>query len=257
MEIRILGAHNVESATTRLTSLLIDSILAVDAGALTSSLSLPEQEMLSALLLTHHHYDHIRDVAAIALNMSHFQKTLRVYSQASTLEVISNNILNGIVYPKFTEIQPPHIPPVKFCPLEPCKIEHIDGYQVLPVPVKHTVSTVGYQVTSEDGKSFFYSGDTGLGLSSCWEYISPQLLIIDVTLPTTLEKHAIHSGHLSPRLLREELAEFKKTKSYLPPVLLIHLSPLFEEEIKREAEQIAKELGAYITLCYEGMQISL
>jgi len=256
MEIRVLGAHNVESATTRLTSLLIDDVLAVDAGALTSSLSLSEQEKVTSILLTHCHYDHVRDVAAIALSISYFRKTIRVYSQASTLDAISNNILNGVIYPDFTEIPAPN-PPLRFCPLEPHRVEDIDGYKVLAVPVKHAVPTVGYQITSGEGKSFFYSGDTGPGLSACWEHISPQLLIMDVTLPNRLEKHAVSGGHLDPRLLGEELAGFKKTKGYLPPVVVIHVSPMFEGEIKEEVEQVAKQLGANVTLSYEGMRLNL
>ncbi len=251
-----MGAHNVESATTRLTSLLIDDVLAVDAGALTSSLSLSEQEKVTSILLTHCHYDHVRDVAAIALSISYFRKTIRVYSQASTLDAISNNILNGVIYPDFTEIPAPN-PPLKFCPLEPHKVEDIDGYKVLAVPVKHTVPTVGYQITSGEGKSFFYSGDTGPGLSACWEHISPQLLIMDVTLPNRLEKHAVSGGHLDPRLLGEELVGFKETKGYLPPVVVIHVSPMFEGEIKEEVEQVAKQLGADVTLSYEGVRLNL
>ena len=257
MEIRVLGAHNVESATTRLTSLLIDDTLAVDAGALTSTLSLSEQEKVSSILLTHCHYDHVRDVATIALNISHFRKTIWVYSQASTLDAISDNILNGVIYPKFTEVPNPDNPPLRFCPLEPHKVEDIGGYKVLAVPVKHPVPTVGYQITSGEQKSFFYGGDAGPGLSACWEHISPQLLIIDVTLPNRLEKHAVSAGHLSPRLLGEELAEFKKTKGYLPPVVIIHVSPVFEGEIREETEGVAKQLGANITLSYEEMRLSL
>jgi ribonuclease BN (tRNA processing enzyme) len=256
MEIRVLGAHNLESATTRLTTLLIDDTLAVDAGALTSTLSLSEQEKVSSILLTHCHYDHVRDVAAIALNISHFERTIRVYSQASTLDAISNNILNGVIYPDFTEVPAPN-PPLKFSPLEPYNVEDIEGYKVLAVPVKHAVPTVGYQITSGEGKSFFYSGDAGPGLSACWEHISPQLLIMDVTLPNRLKKHAVSAGHLSPRLLGEELAGFKKTKGSLPPVVIIHVSPVFEGEIKEEVEQVAKELEANITLGYEEMRLSL
>ena len=257
MEIRVLGAHNLESATTRMTSLLVDDVLAVDAGALTSSLTFEEQEKVSSILLTHCHYDHMRDVAAIAINFSHFQKTIRVYAQASTLDVIYNHMLNGVIYPKFTEILTPDYPPVKFCPLEPCKVADIDGYQVLAVSVKHGVPTVGYQISSAGGKSFFYSGDTGPGLSSCWEYISPELLITDLTMPNRLEEHALSSNHLTPRLLVEELAEIKRTGGYLPQVVLIHVSPMFEGEIKEEVEGVAKGLGANITLGYEGMRIVL
>ena len=256
MEIRVLGAHNIESATTRLTTLLIDDTVAVDAGALTSSLSLSEQEKVSHILLTHCHYDHVRDVPAIALNISHFEKNIRVYSQASTLHAISDHILNGVIYPDFTKI-PTANPPLEFCPLEPHKVEIIGGYKVLAVPVKHGVPAVGYQITSDEGRSLFYSGDTGPGLSSCWENISPQLLFIDVTLPNRLEEHAVSSGHLTPRLLGEELAGFKRTRGYLPQVMIIHLSPVFEDEIKEEVEQVAKSLGADISLSYEGMRLSI
>jgi len=256
MEIRVLGAHNIESATTRLTTLLIDDTIAVDAGALTSSLSLSEQEKVSHILLTHCHYDHVRDVPAIALNISHFEKNIRVYSQASTLHAISDHILNGVIYPDFTKI-PAANPPLEFCPLEPHKVEIIGGYKVLAVPVKHGVPAVGYQITSDEGRSLFYSGDTGPGLSSCWENISPQLLFIDMTLPNRLEAHAVSSGHLTPRLLGEELAGFRRTRGYLPQVMIIHLSPVFEDEIKEEVEQVAKSLGVDISLSYEGMRLSI
>ncbi len=103
MEIRILGAHNVESANTRLTSLLVDGVLAVDAGALTSSLTFAEQEKVSSILLTHCHYDHIRDVPAIALNISYVRKLSRFILRPARWNAILNNVLNDVIYPNFTE----------------------------------------------------------------------------------------------------------------------------------------------------------
>lgn len=256
MEIRILGAHNVESANTRLTSLLVDDVLAVDAGALTSSLTFPEQEKVSSILLSHCHYDHVRDVAAIALNYTYFRKAIKVYAQASTLEALLKNILNNVIYPNFTE-RPSERPSLKFYPLELYKATDVDGYQVMALPEKHAVPVVGYQITSKDGGSFFYSGDTGPGLSSCWAHISPQLLIIDLTMPNGLEEHAIPAGHLTPRLLGEELKQFQKAKGYLPPVVVIHLASLFEDQIREEVAQLAKELGTKITLGHEGMRIKV
>ena len=257
MEIRVLGAHNVESATTRLTSLLIDGVLSVDAGAITSSLTLQEQEKLGSILLTHCHFDHVRDVAAVALNVSHFQKTVQVYSQDSTLQAISEHILNGVIYPDFAEIRTPDTPPIRYRPLEPYKTVDIMDYRVLALPVAHAVPTVAYQVTSRDGKSVFFSGDAGPGVSGCWEYVSPQLLFMDVTLPDRLEEHALSSGHLTPRLLRNELALFQKARGYLPPVAAIHIGPVFEEEIRRELERVSGELGASISVSYEGMTFTV
>lgn len=256
MEIKILGAHNVESAKTKLTSLLIDGVLALDVGALTSSLTFAEQEKVGSILLTHSHYDHIRDLAAVALNISYVRKTINVYSQAVTLDAILNNIFNDVIYPDFTK-KPTGMPALKFFPLEPYKAMDVDGYKVLALPTKHTVPAVGYQVISYEGKSFFYSGDTGPGLSSCWEHIMPELLIIDLTMANGLEEHAIPAGHLTPALLSEELMAFKKVKGYLPPVVVIHISSMFEAQIKREVAQLAESLGTKITVGHEGMKLKL
>ena len=46
MKIKFLGAHNFESRDSHFVSLLIDDVLAVDAGALTSNLTFEEQKNL-------------------------------------------------------------------------------------------------------------------------------------------------------------------------------------------------------------------
>ena len=130
-------------------------------------------------------------------------------------------------------------------------------YKVLPLPVSHHVSTVGYQVTSRDGKSLFYTSDTGPGLASCWQHVSPQLLITEVSGPQRLKSHLRGSGHLTPGLLRKELEEFYKTKGYLPRVILVHLPPPLEAEIADEVSQIDEELSGQIELGRDGMRISI
>ena len=103
MKILILGAHNIESDKTGCTSFLIDDVLALDAGALTSGLSLAEQRRLQAVLLTHHHYDHIRDIPALGMNFYLFEKTITLYSTPPVYEALTAHLLNNVLYPNFIE----------------------------------------------------------------------------------------------------------------------------------------------------------
>ena len=98
MELEILGAHNCESRDAKLTSLLIDSSLAIDVGSLTSSLSLEAQKRVKAILLTHRHFDHIRDLATFGMNI-YTSGPVNVYALDSVLNIISTHLLNDVVYP--------------------------------------------------------------------------------------------------------------------------------------------------------------
>jgi len=251
-----LGVHNCESQNTKFISLLIDDTLAIDAGGLTSSLSFPAQQKLKAILLTHQHYDHIRDVPAIAMNFYLCGATIDIYSTQPVYNALTTYLLDGKLYPKFLE-QPQGNPTIKFTLIEPYQTEQIEGYSILAVRVNHAVPTVGYQITSPDGKVVFYTGDTGPGLADCWERVAPQLLITEVTATNKYEEFAKESGHLTPSLLKQELTSFRKLKGYLPQVVVVHMNPDMEGEIETEIATVAKALNSSITLAHEGMQLRL
>jgi ribonuclease BN (tRNA processing enzyme) len=256
MNIKVLGAHNCERQNFKMVSLLVDDVLAIDAGALTSGLSLEEQKKIRALLLTHQHYDHLRDVPALAMSLFLGGGTTRIYSIPATLDVLARNLMDGEIYPDFRR-KPEQEPTVSFNVLEPNKTALIEGYTVLAVPVSHSVTAVGYQVTDADGKSFFYAGDGRPGLTGCWRWVSPQLLIIEVTAPDEYIEWADRAGHLTPSLLEQELAGFREVNGYIPRVLAIHMDPSLEEEIAAETAAVAESLDCSITLACEGMEISI
>jgi ribonuclease BN (tRNA processing enzyme) len=256
MNIRILGAHNIESKTSRCTSFVVDDVLAVDAGALTSGLSFAEQQQLKAVLLTHQHYDHIGDIPALAMNFSLHEKTIAIYSTPPVFEALSAHLLNDVLYPDFTK-KPPQKPTILFKTIEAGRTETIAGYKVLPVPVNHAVPTVGYQITSPDGKKVFITSDTGPGLADVWKQTSPDLLITELTLLNKDEGFAHQSGHLTPALLKQELVSFHSVKGYLPRIVLTHINPLEEKAIKAETAVVEKMLNTKISFGYEGMRIKI
>jgi len=256
VEIEILGAHNAESRDTRLVCILIDGVLVLDAGGLTSGLSLSAQQTLKAILLSHHHYDHVRDVAMLGLNTMEMG-TIEVWAPGEVLQVLVSHFMDGVVYPRLAERPTPERPSLRLCPLEPLEPLTIQGYRVLAMPVKHAVPTVGYLVASAEGRGLFYTGDTGPGLAECWQQVSPEVLITEVTLSDRFERAALTTGHLTPRLLKGELVEFRKLRGYLPRVILVHMSPYVEAEIGEEVGRVAGELGADIALGHEGMRVTI
>ena len=257
MKIQILGAHATEARGARLTSLLVDGVLALDAGGLTSALSLSQQKQIKALLLTHHHFDHTRDLITLGADVNHWQGQVEVYALQQTLDVVIPCLLDGKMYINFLEYPSREKPSLLVQAIEPYSRKTIAGYDVLALPVKHSVPAVGYQVTSPQGKSFFYTGDTTTGISHCWQHISPQLLIIEVTGPNKLEDWLKGVGHMSAGLLKEGLTQFRQLKGYLPRVIVIHIGNFYEQQIKEEVAQVAKELGADISLGYEDMKLVL
>ncbi len=254
---RILGAHSAEVKGQRMVSLLIDGILALDAGGLTSGLSLSEQQKVRAILLTHHHFDHSRDLVTLGANGAIFQSSVEIYALSQTLEVVNLCLLDGKIYADFSKWPSGDKPFLQQKVIEPLQPQNIHGYGVLPVPVQHAVPSVGFQITSRDGKSLFYTGDTGPGLEACWQHISPQLLIIEVSGVNRTSNFLKSAGHLSPELLKDELIRFRQMKGYLPRIVVIHIPPHLEREVKQEIKLVSRGLGAHIDIGYEGMKITL
>jgi phosphoribosyl 1,2-cyclic phosphodiesterase len=154
MKIRLLGAHKIETKETRCSCLLIDDILAIDAGGLTSRLSLKAQQKIEALLVTHRHYDHVKDVPALAMNFFILGNTLELYTIPSVCDDLAKYLLDGVLYPDF-RVVPPGKPALKCNVVTPGREVSVSGYTILPVSVNHAIPCVGYQVTSAAGKKLF------------------------------------------------------------------------------------------------------
>jgi ribonuclease BN (tRNA processing enzyme) len=254
MKVQILGAHTIVSAKTGYASILIDDVLALDAGCLASSLTFEQQKQLKAIFITHSHYDHIRDIPAIGWSMVKMKTSLDIYSPPLVYGILLDYLNHPDVYQDYTQ-KPPENPALRMHTAEPGKKVNIAGYEVLPLPVMHAVTTVGLEVTAPDGKKVFYSADTGLGLADVWRQISPDLLLIELTLPNEKENDAHVAGHLTPALLQKELISFKSIKGYLPRVVLVHTDPLIEDKLKTEIVPVEKALKIKITFSREGMVV--
>ena len=257
MKIEVLGAHNTETDWFRLPCLLIDGEIALDAGGLTASLALEKQQGIRAVLLTHHHFDHTKDLIMLGANDSMPPSTIDVYGLRDTLEIVYLYLMDGRMYRDYTQWPTKEQPRLRLKPIAPLQQLFIRSHEIMPVPVSHTVSAVGYLVKAENGKSIFYTGDTGNGLSECWERITPDVLFIEVTGLNRMEEDMIRLRHLTPVLLAEELLQFRRLNGHIPRVIITHLSSLYEEELRGEIADAGKLLEMELEVGYEGLTIEL
>lgn len=250
MKLKFQGAHSIESKTTKCATLLVDDIISIDAGALCYNLSFEEQHKIKYIFLTHQHYDHIKDLPILGFN-NIFKGQVETYALPFVISVLKENIFTDKVWLDLTKV-PPDIPRVKFHEIEIKKEILVEDYKVIPIQTNHSFASCGYYF-EKNGKSFFYSGDTGEMSEDIWQNISPAIIILEVTLPNKLVDLCVQTKHLCPLLLLKEVEKFKKYKGYIPKIITTHIHPDFEEEIKKELML----LNLNIHLAKEGEEIIL
>jgi phosphoribosyl 1,2-cyclic phosphodiesterase len=141
MELRILGCHGGETPKHKTSSFLLDGRLALDAGAVTSMLTLEEQRRIEACLVSHAHLDHIRDLAALADNRcQQGGPPLRVVGLDATIDILQRHFFNDLLWPDFSKIPTPEGPTLELVRLaheapEPGVVfdhEHVCGRHATP-----------------------------------------------------------------------------------------------------------------------------
>jgi len=240
MELRVLGCHGGETPQHRTTAFLIDERLTLDAGALTSQLTLEDQARIEVVLVSHSHMDHVRDLATIADNRAQVgAPPLTIAGTQETLESLKLHFFNDKLWPNFAIIPDPSEPTIIFqeVPLE--KPTKVLSYTVTAVAVNHTVEAAGFVV--DDGTSALgFSGDTG-PTDRLWEVLdaAPNLkaLLMEVSFPNDKQALATRSGHHTPQTLRTDLAKLASSSEL--STMLYHIKPPFQSEVETECAKLS------------------
>ena len=256
MELRVLGAHNLESKGHRMESHLIDGVLALDAGSLTRALTFEEQKRVRAIILTHRHFDHVRDLPVMGLAVRGSDVTVDIYAIQDTCDYVSSKLLDGSLYPNPLIAANGAGPTFRLNVVEFHREFKVLDYTVMAVPVPHSVPAAGYRIASDD-TTLFYTGDAGEGLSEAWEHVSPNVLLAEVTFGNEARALAGRAGHLTPELFGDALESFKRKRGYLPRVIVSHLNPPWEATIHRELDALGKKLGIEISVAHADMTVQL
>ena len=256
MKICILGAHNTESENTRYTCFLIDGLIAIDAGALTASLSFKAISELKAVLLTHEHFDHIRDIPTIAFNLFSQESSLNLVCTSGIKKVITKHLFNKTVYPQYHKF-PRGKPTITFQVIWPGEIIRIGGYEIIAIPIHHTKAATGFLVSDSEDKRVFFSSDTGPGFLDNWKYPLLQTIVTEVTMPNRFNAFASQTMHLTPKTLADELIKFNQITGRKPNIIVAHRHPAYEQELTAELNSIADNLDLPITIAKANTTLEL
>ncbi|MDO9529784.1 MAG: 3',5'-cyclic-nucleotide phosphodiesterase [Syntrophales bacterium] len=241
MDIRVLGCHGSKLPGYNTTCFLLDEEILLDAGTITSVLSLEEQIKIEHVLVTHAHLDHVCDIMFLADNLYYSKKeypAIRVLSTQGVIDALRANLFNNIIWPDFSSIPTPEKPLLKFETVQLGVRFQLNNLTITSVRVNHPVETIGYVIESEKSGSFVFIGDTG-PTEDVWEVARKlknlKAVFVEVSLPNSMEDIADVTGHLTPVSLGREL---KKLGAITPDIYLYHMKPQYEETIRKEIDLI-------------------
>jgi cAMP phosphodiesterase len=239
VELFVAGCHGGETPKHRTCAFVLDGVLAIDAGSLTSALTLTEQKKLKGVVVSHAHLDHIRDLATLVDNRTQMDAPpLEIFGIRPTLRALQKHFFNGILWPDFSQIPSASHPALYYRELATKTKTKFGKYAIEPVAVSHTIDCAALIIDGPSG-TIAYSGDTG-PTDGLWRALNKveklSMLMMEVSFPNEEHKLALLSGHHTPETLVHDLKKHKHASDL--NVLLYHIKPVHEKQVERELAKI-------------------
>jgi ribonuclease BN (tRNA processing enzyme) len=240
LQIHVVGCHGGETPRHRASTFLVDGTLAIDAGSITRGLDLPDQVKLEAVLVSHAHMDHVRDLAILADNRCQIGSApLKVAGTKATIDALRRHFFNNIIWPDFSRIPTAGgRSTIEFVELDLEAPTQIAGRVVRAVAVSHTIDCSGFIVETESG-SVAYSGDTG-PTDRLWTMLDEvkdlRAMLVEVSFPDRESGLARVSGHYTPASLAADLKKLARPDR--TPTLLYHIKPFYQREVETECARL-------------------
>jgi ribonuclease BN (tRNA processing enzyme) len=237
MKIEVLGSYGGESAGHRMTCLLIDDTVSLDAGSLSQALPVERQQQVQSIVLSHSHMDHTTSLPFFVENVfGKLRDAVEIYASPATVYAVRKHLFNNDVWPDFTRIPNHLLPALRFHELADEVPFEVGGVRFTPISVNHLVPTFGYLI-EKDGAKVLWSSDTG-PTRRLWEVANSikdlAAVWLEVSFDNRLQPIADLSLHLTPQTVATELRQLKRRV----PVLLHHLKPTCADRIREEVKAI-------------------
>ncbi len=178
------------------------------SGVLGRLTALTAPESVTALFLSHWHFDHAADVPVLMYRLEAMKQVLPVYApedaDSSFFRLVSSSACFDLKILKSGDRL------------------SLGGAEITVNAARHPVPAIGFRVSCE-GKTFGYTGDTNTLLSLAKDYRGCDLLLADGLFPASV--WAEEKPHLSA-----ELAARLAEDAGAGQLVITHLNPVFPSE---------------------------
>ncbi len=246
--IRVLGAYGTKLKGFGTTSFLLNDRHVIDAGNILDTLEEFSVE-LDTIWLTHSHLDHISDIAYVLDDYyAELKSPLCIASQKETIQALKKHFFNDAIWPDFSKI--PLVNGEGMC----IEYRTIDLGEEYPIgenetieafSTDHTVASCGY-IYRKNGRGIMITSDT-LEIDNAIERLnedeSISAFMVECSFPSDMEKLALVSKHLTPKLLFDKLEGLKRKDIIL---YINHIKPLYLNQMITEIERLGEKYNPII-----------
>ncbi len=238
MRVVLVPSATGESSADRqfTTSVLIDDVVAIDAGCLGFYRSPEEQARVKHVFLTHTHLDHLASLPTFLLNAFGDGDCPTIYGTEVVLDCLRRDLFNGRLWPDFLALAEKGPAYLELRALEPGRPVEAAHLRLTPVAVNHVVPTTGFLV--EDGRAaVLFSADTG-PTEELWEVANRttnlKAVFLEVAFPNEQQWLADVSKHLTPRQFAAEARKVRRAVPFVAVHILTRERDMVVEQLRQE-----------------------
>lgn len=220
------------------TSFLVNERIALDAGALTQTLSLEEQGRISHVFISHAHMDHLCTLPFLLDNvLPEMREPIVLFAPPDTVQSLKDHLFNGVLWPDFTRISNDRTRVLSLRPLAPAETVTVRGVAWTPFAMEHEVACYGYLIEEAEA-SVFVCGDTS-SLAVLDQVVARARNLRAVFLEASFPRESAGVARRSMHLCTDSFGA--EVREHVPgdvQVLVSHVKPGFAARIAREIERL-------------------
>jgi len=213
MRVELLPSSIPASDKQFLVSFLVNDEVAVDAGSLGLLADVGRQERVRHVFVTHEHLDHVATLPIFLENVyAPGRESVEVLAAPQVLDWLHRDLFNDRIWPDFIALSEQGDAFVRTTLLEPLVPVVRAGLTVTPVPVSHSVETLG--LVFDDGASAVaFPSDTG-PTEAIWRHLAGverlKAVFLEASFPQSLAWLAAETGHLAPETFAAEVKKLPR-----------------------------------------------